>query len=620
MESLGKPLDTEAIRQSSAGFLITPEMDFRKETIYFIIIDRFQNSCIDNDQVGREGLFDPSRSRWGHYWGGDLRGVIDRADYLQSLGITAIWLSPLFEQVDDIQHDRAPMHGYWTRDFKRINPHFVSAEDSKSLAESRTLRELVETFHSRGIKLILDIVCNHSSPDINGSKGVLYDDGVLIADFNNDTNNFYHHFSEISDWNDEFQLLNHEMLGLATFNENNIDFRNYIKSAIIAWLDAGFDALRVDTVKHMPIWFWQEFVTDIRRHHPETFIFGEYGFGSPFDGRTLEYANSTGMSILDFGLAYGIRDAFSGQQGSNGFHHVQSVLDLDHVYKRSTELVTFIDNHDMPRFLSVSKSRENLELATILLMTLRGIPSLFYGTEQYLFNNTDGGEDPYNRPMMDHWDQTGCLFAIIRELANLRLTNRALAYGSHHQKFLSNAVYAYTRCYRGSRVFVLLNQGDATTLSISNMDFPDGLHHCVLSGTLVKVENGVIHDLHVPAKGSLVLSVIGAAVEGTAIVKFQLNNYFTSPGEWIAVTGDVPELGCWDLRKSVALEFINGDTWFNEVPFDESAGQPMCFKFVVLKEGSGDLARHAHYENVLHRRFLLPAAGRVKLEVDWEGF
>jgi len=97
MTTRGSGLDTEAIRQSSVGFLSTPEMDFRKETIYFIIIDRFQNSCDENDLVGRAGLFDPSRSRWGNYWGGDLRGVIDRAGYLQSLGISAIWLSPLFE-------------------------------------------------------------------------------------------------------------------------------------------------------------------------------------------------------------------------------------------------------------------------------------------------------------------------------------------------------------------------------------------------------------------------------------------------------------------------------------------------------------------------------------------
>ncbi|MFM9101065.1 MAG: alpha-amylase family glycosyl hydrolase, partial [Cyanobium sp.] len=83
-------------------FLVTPEMVFRMETIYYIVIDRFSNSCPANDRVGRDGLFDPSRRQWGHYWGGDLQGVIEKADYLQALGVSAIWLSPLFEQVDDL--------------------------------------------------------------------------------------------------------------------------------------------------------------------------------------------------------------------------------------------------------------------------------------------------------------------------------------------------------------------------------------------------------------------------------------------------------------------------------------------------------------------------------------
>jgi cyclomaltodextrin glucanotransferase len=156
-------------------------MEFRKETIYFIVIDRFFNSCPGNDRVGRDGLFDPSRRQWGHYWGGDLRGVIEKAAYLQALGVSAIWLSPLFEQVDDLVGGHAPMHGYWTRDFKRINPHFIAPDDSNSLDRSRTLRQLVDTFHGLGIRLILDIVCNHSSPEINGGKGVVTDDGEPLA-------------------------------------------------------------------------------------------------------------------------------------------------------------------------------------------------------------------------------------------------------------------------------------------------------------------------------------------------------------------------------------------------------------------------------------------------------
>jgi cyclomaltodextrin glucanotransferase len=602
-----------------AGFLVTPEMEFRKETIYFIVIDRFFNSCRDNDRIGREGLFDPSQQQWGHYWGGDLRGVIEKADYLQALGVSALWLSPLFEQVDDQTDGWAPMHGYWTRDFKRLNPHFIAPDESTSLEHSRTLRELVDTFHGRGIRLALDIVCNHSSPEIHGSKGVVYDDGTLLADFHHDTRGFYYHHGPITDWNDEFQLIHHEMMGLATFNEANIEFRNYIKAAIKAWLDVGFDALRIDTVKHMPLWFWQEFVSDLRRNHPETFIFGEYGFGSPHDQRTLHYANHSGMSILDFGLANAIRAAFSGSH-PGGFYQVQAVLDLDHVYKRATELVTFIDNHDMPRFLSICNDPKNLELATVLLLTLRGIPCLFYGTEQYLVNHTNGGQDPYNRPMMEHWDTQGSLFRCIRALADLRRENRALAYGSHQQNLVSESLYGYTRRYRDSRVFTLINQGDAVTINLDNLDLPDGDHPCLLSGTRLLVEGGTVRDLALPAKAARVISVVGPAVEGTVIVKFQLNNFFTRLGQVVVVCGDVPELGCWDLRHAPRLEYVNGDTWFNEVPFAESAGQPIGFRFVVVWEGAADPYDGACHENLLPRRYLLPSSGRVKVEHDWESF
>ena len=143
------------------------------------------------------------------------------------------------------------------RIFKRINPRFLANDEANSLTKCTTLNRLIKAAHDRDLKLILDIVCNHSSPDVNGSKGVLYDDGVPIADFYNDWNNWYHHNPEITDWEDEWQLLYGEMAGLATFNESNLDFRNYIKSAIKQWLDRGVDALRIDTVKHMPIWFWQ---------------------------------------------------------------------------------------------------------------------------------------------------------------------------------------------------------------------------------------------------------------------------------------------------------------------------------------------------------------------------
>jgi len=596
------------------------EAEFRREFIYFIIVDRFLDGTADEeersgtwDRGERQGLLDKTWMEWGKYWGGNLQGVIDRVDYLKQLGVTAVWLSPLFEQVDDMQFDRAPMHGYWTKDFKRINPRFLRQGDSNSLQSSSTLKDLVAALHQAGIKLILDVVCNHSSPDINGSKGVVFDDGVPLADYNNDHNGFYHHNPEITDWEDEYQLINYEMCGLATFNEQNIHFRNYIKGAIKNWLDIGVDALRVDTLKHMPVWFWQEFCTDIKRHKPEAFLFGEYGFSKPWESRSVRYANDSGMSILDFGLCDGIRFALSGRE-PGGFHLVEQVLGWDHVYRRANELVTFIDNHDMPRFLSIVSDARKLKLALVLLLTLRGVPCLFYGTEQGLHNDTHGGEDPYNRPMMESWDQQNDLYRLVARLAELRQTNAALTLGSHQQRYLSEEHYAYSRHYRDNHVLVAVNQApDSATLTLQHCGLPDGTYRCLLTEQMLEVRSGCLDGLTLASQGAVVLEHRGHAVQGDLVAVFQLNGYATQPGQRLAITGSCPELGCWDTNQCYGMEYVNANTWIAEVPLDARAGSEIHYKFVVLQaDGSQPVM-----ENVLARFQALPNSGRLKLDCIW---
>jgi cyclomaltodextrin glucanotransferase len=472
----------------------------------------------------------------------------------------------------------------------------------------------VEALHEAGIKLVLDVVCNHSSPDINGSKGVVLDDGKPLADYHNDATGFYYHYPEITDWEDEYQLVHHEMCGLATFNEKNVAYRNYIKQAIREWINVGVDALRIDTVKHMPIWFWQEFTSEMKAHKPDLFIFGEYGFGKPWDARTVEYANKAGMSILDFGLCDGIRFAFS-QSQPGGFQLVQSVLEYDHVYRRASELVTFIDNHDMPRFLSICPDRRKLEQAAILLFCLRGVPCLFYGTEQYLVNNTDGGSDPYNRPMMDSWDEGADLFRIVQLLIRLRRANQAFTFGSHQQLYVSEDIYAFVRAYRDSYVLCILNKGvDAEiTLQVPSQ-LGSGALVCELTGRSIDVRDGQIGLLTLQSGASHLFSCPGQRLTGTVVATFQLNGLETNPGQRIALSGDCEELGAWDLARSYGMEYVNLNTWICEVAFEVSAGRLINYKFVVLNDTTGAFL----HENITPRRLLLPVGGRVKVDALWD--
>ena len=603
-------------------FIFTRDIEFRQETIYFIVVDRFNDGDLANSAGENPELYDRDREQWGKYWGGDLQGIIDKLDYLKNLGVTAVWLTPLFEQVEGLFVESAAIHGYWTKDFKRINPRFIGKDENPSLnatqkEKNTTFDRLIDELHQRNMKMILDIVCNHSYPDVEGKKGELYDDGEKVADFNDDKDNWYHHYGEVTNWEDEWQVQNCELAGLATFNENNSDYRDYIKSAIKQWLDRGVDALRVDTVKHMPIWFWQEFNADIQAHKPDVFIFGEWIYNNPNDAPSVEFANNSGMTVLDFGFCMAIRQAL-GLNDEHGFNLVQEVLDLDYRYDGATELITFIDNHDMHRFQTLNPDPETLHLAIALLMTSRGIPCLFYGTEQYLHDDTNGdsnpygNNDPYNRPMMNSWDTETTLYRHVRLLSGLRRLNPAVSLGSQWQKLVTADVYGYIRRYRDSLLFVILNRGEATTVESINTELPDGSHTCVLTRRKFEVVNGNITNLELAAKEAIVISNVGERVKGQTIVRVQLNGVDTQPGETVVVTGNCPELGNWDIAQAYPLQYINKNTWFGEIPFNESAGKAISFKYAMWREG-----RSPFRENITARRWVIAEEGTVKWRDRW---
>jgi cyclomaltodextrin glucanotransferase len=564
--------------------------DFRAETLYFIVTDRFADGDPENNLGANPACSDPSRQNWLRYWGGDLQGILDKLDYLQALGVSSIWITPIFDQIDAIADDEgrfaAPYHGYWAKDFKRIDEHLLPrSEWHRPFSDRSTVFDrLLAEAHARDIRVLLDVVCNHTSAGAPGApKGELYDDGLFLTSYEDDRLGWYNRYGPIRDWDSPHELAKGELRGLADFNEDVWTFRRYITETMAAWLDRGVDGFRLDAVKHMALSFWQEFTATMRKKRPEVVLFGEWSGLGPWDSRGLHFANGAGMSLLDFNFHYGVHDVFCKNQH---FRRFADVLHQDRGYDDATELVTFLDNHDMPRLLSVGMKLADLPLAVTLLMTSRGVPCIFYGTEQALFDCTEGGNDPYNRPMMERFDLDAPVAKILPLLAALRRRSLAVQRGFTRELYVGQDVFAYARAYHRSGVTVILNRGKSTRLTLEGVPQPDGLYRDLL-GVLpepVKV-SGELLVLTVPAHAAIVLEHHQALPETRARVIVRLNGYTSRYGEKVMVLGDVPELGRWDPSRGVPLHYVNENLWTGDLLFEESAGEEILYRYAIIDAG-----------------------------------
>jgi len=207
-----------------------------------------------------------------------------------------------------------------------------------------------------------------------------------------------------------------------------------------------------------------------------------------------KFANRSGFSALDFPLYHAIDDVFA---WDNGFGEIDGVLSQEAVnFQQAGDLVTFLDNHDRQRFLSIKNNKNRLHEALAFLLTCRGVPVIYYGTEQYLHNDTNSGNDPYNRPMMSSFDTTTTAYQLIGKLAGLRKSNPAIADGTMLQRWISNDVYVYERAFAGSEVLVAINKSESSATSIGGLftQLPAGTYNDYLGGLLggfsITVANG----------------------------------------------------------------------------------------------------------------------------------
>lgn len=422
------------------------------DIIYMILTDRFYDyDSTNNGTLNYE--YRPGELKYTQ--GGDWKGVTDKMDYIADLGVTAIWVSPPQDnELLSRDGSESGYHGYFTHDYYSTDPHFGSLSD---------LQDMIDEAHSYDIKVILDAVPNHTA-DYLDAYATSYSPSSYApaAPFNNP--DWYHHNGSIQDYSNYWQLVNCDMGGLDDLNQSNQDAYNAIMDAYGDWVALGFDGIRIDAASSMPKDFLEDFEDEM-----DIPTFGEVFNGSvDFVSDFQDYQ----WGVLDFPLFFNARDVFA---NDTSCYNLQSVFSQDYKYNDVNHLVTFLDNHDRDRFLCLANDNyEKLRLGMTFLFTARGIPDVYYGTEQAHFGGGKPTEytgiaNKENREMMSSFDQTNINYKHIQRLCEIRKDYGALQNGTQREMWTDYFVYSYSRRNdtTGDEVITVLNNGwDSSTRTI----------------------------------------------------------------------------------------------------------------------------------------------------------
>nr|WP_206204730.1 alpha-amylase family glycosyl hydrolase [Thermococcus sp. MAR1] len=498
--------------------------------VYQIMVDRFY----DGNQSNNGPFYDPEHRNYRLYWGGDIEGLTEKLDYIASLGVSMIWVSPLNDNINRMAHGSAPYHGYWTRDYKRIEEHFGTWKD---------FLKLVEEARKRGMCVIVDYVPNHSNPSTDGEFGALYDNGTFVTDYFEDTKNatvnpitgiredIYHHNGNIFTWSG-IPLKYANLYGLADFNQLNPWVDSYLTGGAMLFANSGACGFRIDAVKHMELGWLETFYLRLYSERP-LLIYGEYYSLSPERSDDLYelYRYSNVSPVLNIPIRENIVRTF-GFVGS--LETLSRTLeDYYSLFVYPNKQLNFLDSHDLVRFLNAAKRDDAVErfhMALALTMTLPGIPVIYYGDESYLVSK-DGKGDPYNRPMMV-FNNTTEAARIIRALAKLRKTNDALAFGDFRTVYANYSVWAFERTFGSHKLLVVMNKGSPAELSI-NIDWPDGTYIDALYRAEMAVENGRATVI-LPRNSFYVFHIEGEQKEPLI---GSVTPYIAQPGQRILIGG-----------------------------------------------------------------------------------
>lgn len=492
------------------------------DLIYLIMPDRFANGDRGNDSQKDMQQTGVDRNKIFFRHGGDLLGITERMDYLHDLGVTALWLNPVLE--NDQAYDS--YHGYALTDNYLVD---------RRLGTNHLYRNLVQVAHERNMKVVMDVIFNHVG-DQHWFIRDLPDHSWIHQDWTEFTRSNFRAPTLIDPYASQADL-NRMRNGwfdnhMPDLNQQHPQLANYLIQNSIWWAEfSGHDAYRIDTYPYPDQAFMANWASRLRAEFPNIGIFGEvwdhgpgvqswFGENNPF----RQGVNSHLPGLTDFQLNYAIHEALGREQGwTEGAARIYYTLVQDYLYEQPYNNVTFLDNHDLSRFFSsVGEDLNKYKSGIALLLTLRGTPMLYYGTEILLTGSGgafgEGGRRDFpggwREDRQDKFTDKGRTpteqeaFSYVRRLARYRRDNPVLHQGKLTQFVPENNIYVYFRHDQHKTVMVVFNSGnqEAKVPTARYQERMAGYSRALNLGTGTPLEQ--LSELTVAPKSTLVLELM----------------------------------------------------------------------------------------------------------------
>ena len=448
-----------------------------EDVLYLIMPDRFSNGNPDNDVVKgmKETKLDRTDSFARH--GGDLLGISNHLDYIADLGVTAIWLNPT--QENDMEG--GSYHGYAITDYYQVDRRFGSNED---------FRDMVDKAHEKGLKVVMDMIFNHC-----GSENYLFKDKPSKEWFNFHSNYVQTSFKtasvmdiHASEYEKKIATDGWFTSVMPDFNQRNRHVARYLIQSSIWWIEyAGINGIRQDTHPYADFDFMSQWCKEVLEEYPYFNIVGETWLNSNVlvaywqkDSKLAAPLNSNLPTVMDFPLQALMNQAFDEETGEwgGGLYKLYDYQTQDLVYANPMNLLIFLDNHDTSRFTRTDELAQNLKRykqALVFLLTTRGIPQIYYGTEILMTGDKGKGDGDLRKDFLGGWpgDVRNCFeasgrtsleneaFEFTRRLLNWRKGNSVIGKGTLKHYSICQGVYVYQREFNGKSVVVMMNGTDS---------------------------------------------------------------------------------------------------------------------------------------------------------------